>query len=490
MKIQDRIRIDHCISVIISVVLNGGLILSMIHFITAGPEGPGDFETTLMLDPVAEVIIDEPEDQPPPIPPEPLDKLPEMALLAEFDMRMDTEFTQDSEAVDAPMDASADVNQLTQLLSDIPSVVMMPGLMQGRTLLVRTQMANQFGGSGAGVTHASVNRALQWLKNHQLPSGAWTQSGEPGNPCPGHTGLALLAFLSHGETPASKEYGETVIRAIRWIVENQNSNGVIGRSSNTVYGHAMATYALAEAFTVTQHIMIREPLTRAVDVIVNGMQANGGFDYGYRRGDRNDSSVAGWQVQALKAATIAFPEDARIQRALQLAMDGMLLNSRSSQGGGRTIGYTSPGSNPNITAAGALGMIFSGRTKDRQTQELMTTLQDVEPKWEGARSGALYFWYYVAQAKFQFDPRGRDFRSFNVAMIREFVGNQNPDGSWDEPAGGGGVRGRAGETAIAALTLMVYYRHLPTGMLENMPTTPPPPPVVDDDIIRITIEKI
>jgi hypothetical protein len=36
----------------------------------------------------------------------------------------------------------------------------------------------------------------------------------------------------------------------------------------------------------------------------------------------------------------------------------------------------------------------------------------------------------------------------------------------------------------------VYYRHLPTGMLENMPQTPPATvPVEDDDIIRISLES-
>lgn len=487
MNVQERNKRDHYISVAISCVLNGGLILAMIHLITAGPQRDPDLNTTLILDPVEEQVIEEFEEEEIIREEIEMEEVPDLDFNTDFNVDVETDFTPDQEAFDAPQDTT-NVNQLTELLTDIASPVQMAGLMQGRTQLARSAMVSRYGGSRGGQGQVAVNRALQWLKNHQLDNGGWTQSGGPGRACPGMTGLALLAFLSHGETPSSAEYGRTVSSAIRWIVENQNQNGVISRSSHTVYGHAMAAYALAEAYSVTQNVMIREPLIRAVDVIVNGMQRNGGFQYGYdANSNRNDSSVGGWQVQALKAATIALPEEERYQRALQLAMDGMLANSRSQQSGYRTIGYTSPGSNLNITAAGALGMIFSGRTRDRQTTELMASLEPVEPNWAEGRRHAVYLWYYVAQAKFQYDPDSRVFRDFNEAMTREFIANQNADGSWDEPTGGG-TNGRTGSTAMGALNLMVYYRHLPTGMLENLQQQAPPPQApVDDDIIRITL---
>lgn len=488
MNLQVRNKRDHYISVAISCVLNGGLILAMLHFITSGPELGSELNTTLVLDPVEEQIIEEIEEE---IIREEIEmeEIPDMEFNTDFSVDVETDITPDQESFDAPQDTT-NVNQLTELLSDIASPVQMVGLMQGRTQLARSAMVSRYGGSRGGQGQAAVNRALQWLKNHQLPDGGWTQTGEPGRACPGHTGLALLAFLSHGETPASAEYGRTVSTAIRWIVENQNSNGVISRSSHTVYGHAMATYALAEAYSVTQNLMIREPLIRAVEVIVGGMQSNGGFDYDYKNSDRNDSSVGGWQVQALKAATIALPEEQRYQRALQLAMDGMLRNTRSMQSGVLGIGYVSPGNQVRITAAGALGMIFTGRAKERQTSELIAALNDVVPNWSEGDRAAIYLWYYTAQALFQFNPGGQRFKSFNEAMSRELIQNQNQDGSWDEPGAGGGVRGRAGTTAMGALNLMVYYRHLPTGMVENLQQQVPVAPPVsaeDDDMIRIAL---
>jgi hypothetical protein len=492
MNIQKRTRLEHYLSVIISVIVNGGLFAAMLIYITFESQDDRDLQQTMVIDPVDQDIIEEMEEEIV----EDVTEIQDMQDFVDFqdvDVEIDTNFEPEQEVVDAPNDSS-NLNELTNLLSDIASPVQMTSLMAGRTQLARSTMVGRFGGRRAGEGQVAVGRALKWLKDHQQSDGSWTSSGEAGRGCPGHTGLALLAFLSHGETPASAEFGDTVARAIRWIVENQNANGIISRSSHTVYGHAMATYAMAEAFTVTQHVLLREPLIKAVDAIVNGMQPTGGFDYGYNAGsNRNDSSVGGWQVQALKAATIALPDNERYRQALQLAMDGMLLNSREQSEGRLTIGYTSPGSNMNITAAGALGMIFAGRARDARTRGLLTTLQAVQPvsEWDRAGRGGIYLWYYTGQALFQSNPEGRQFRTFNEAMSQALIANQNADGSWVETGeGNGGVRGRAGSTALGALNLMVYYRHLPTGMAENIPQQPAQQPgrsAADDDIITITL---
>ena len=74
----------------------------------------------------------------------------------------------------------------------------------------RTAKLTENGGSGT--TERSVLAALRWLKNKQAPDGSW-----PGGTSEGAaTGLATLAFLGHGETPASPEFGTTVSRAREW----------------------------------------------------------------------------------------------------------------------------------------------------------------------------------------------------------------------------------------------------------------------------------
>jgi hypothetical protein len=314
------------------------------------------------------------------------------------------------------------------------------------------------------------------LKNNQSENGGWTLDGIKGKECPGHTGLAILAFLAHGETPSSKEYGSTVAKGIRWLVENQNDKGIIGQSQHTSYGHAMATYAMAEAYSVTSNPLLENPLIKAANVILEGIQPNGGFDYNYAISGRNDSSVAGWNIQALKAVSIAIPKDIQYVQKLNLAMNGMLNNSTLREGK-RTIGYTSKGNNLNITAAGTLGMIFTGRIKERETKELMESLSHISPEWNNA---SIYLWYYTSQAKFHFEKTSKDFQDFNSKMIMTLSNNQNKDGSWDEPSGGG-VKGRTGTTAMSALSLMVYYRNLPTLILKSETKTSIS---IDEDVVK------
>ena len=79
----------------------------------------------------------------------------------------------------------------------------------------------------------------------------------------------------------------------------------------------------------------------------------------------------------------------------------------------------------------------------------------------------MYAWYYISQAKFH--QGGGNWTSWNNRFAPQFIYAQKPDGSW-ESAGlqySPGTTGRenyhaAYATTLAALTLQVYYRFLPT----------------------------
>jgi hypothetical protein len=81
-------------------------------------------------------------------------------------------------------------------------------------------------------------------------------------------------------------------------------------------------------------------------------------------------------------------------------------------------------------------------------------------------SGAVnyYFWYYGTLAIFQ--RQGDDWRRWNAALQQELLGRQRWDGplagSWDADDVFGGYGGRVYSTSLAALSLEVYYRYLPT----------------------------
>ena len=112
-------------------------------------------------------------------------------------------------------------------------------------------LGKRFAAKEATPAEGAVLRALRWLKKHQEADGCWRLESGGGNPqvgaAPAMTGLALLAFLAHGDTPAGEEFGATVKSAIRWLVEKQDATGHFAGRDPHDYSHPIATYALAEA---------------------------------------------------------------------------------------------------------------------------------------------------------------------------------------------------------------------------------------------------
>ncbi|MCH8526447.1 MAG: terpene cyclase/mutase family protein [Kiritimatiellae bacterium] len=503
MNIQKRTKLEHYLSVFISVLVNGGLFAAMLIYITFDTEQDQNLQQTMVIDPVDQEVIDEVEE-------EIVEEVTEMQEMQDFtdfqdfDAQIDTDFEPEQEVVNAPTDT--DINQLTELLSDIASPVVMSGMMPGRTALMRQQGLQRYSGGMGDQTEAAVQRALRWLQSTQHSNGSWNKEGT-GSGNAGYTGLALLTFLSNGQTPSSAEFGETVSRAIRYLVESQGRDGAITGGGREVYSHPMATYALAEAYTMTGNVLLREPLERAIQAIIRGQMADGGFpgpggDRGYRYGGggRSDNSVNAWHVQALKACVIAadvhnmnIPE---LESTFQKAMDGMLRLSQTRDNNMLGFGYTSPGSREILTSAGALCLHLAGRARVSQTRAALNFItRHGTPAWGESPNpseygGTINLWYYTIQALFHNNPDGRAFQQYNRGMATALVNNQNPAGYWECFSDRGAGQGKVYNTTLAALGLMVYYRYLPTTQadrIQQQPTAQPRGGAADDDIITITL---
>jgi hypothetical protein len=77
----------------------------------------------------------------------------------------------------------------------------------------------------------------------------------------------------------------------------------------------------------------------------------------------------------------------------------------------------------------------------------------------------MYSWYYITQAKFQ--AGSGTWNNWNAKFAPVLTKNQCEDGHWESPTGGGAEneetkQGPVYSTCLAALTLQVYYRFLPT----------------------------
>ena len=122
-------------------------------------------------------------------------------------------------------------------------------------------------------TAVTIERALEWLKDHQDDDGKWDadefmkHDGDgpicdgAGNPVHdvGVTGLALLAFLGDGSTLRSGPYRQVVQRAVGWLRNQQDlDTGLFGtaNSNEFLYGHAIATLAMVEAWGMTRSVTL------------------------------------------------------------------------------------------------------------------------------------------------------------------------------------------------------------------------------------------
>ena len=163
----------------------------------------------------------------------------------------------------------------------------------------RAAAGNGDGARAAGASKATeecVALGLQWLAAHQLEDGSWNfnhqigpgdrSSPNPGqfDDCPiGATAMCLMAFLGNGQTHKEGVYKAQVSRAINYLVKSQRRVNEISGSLvdpnyyGGMYGHAMATIALAEAYGMTKDPALYEPAQAAINFIGYAQNRSGGW---------------------------------------------------------------------------------------------------------------------------------------------------------------------------------------------------------------------
>ncbi|HOX08370.1 MAG TPA: hypothetical protein PK280_18390, partial [Planctomycetota bacterium] len=314
------------------------------------------------------------------------------------------------------------------------------------------------------------------------------------------TGLATLAFLGAGYTSKDGgKYADVVRRAENWMCSTLDeatkhhpwSPVKLGDFDTNMYEQGMAALALAEAYGMTRDERLRKYAQAAVDAVVEAQGPYEGWTYQSKHGKagRNDTSITGWQVMALKSAKIAGlkVDGSAFQGAshwLEVATDPA--NGVVAYESAPTIDKVKRGSGTMaLCAAGMIMQQFLGTPSDSpQVKAAADQLKKYLPTWDtaavdttfapypGGKNGTnYYYWYYGSLGMFQYG--GDHWAKWNEAMKKILTEHQRKggpldgtaadvDGSYD-PVGSGGVPhgGRVMSTALAALTLEVYYRYLP-----------------------------
>ena len=339
-------------------------------------------------------------------------------------------------------------------------------------------------------TEAAVLKALRWLKKTQKPNGSWS-------PAPvSNTGLAILAFLAHGETPASKEFGPTVEKALQFligsIVKNKAGEPTFKGADGNEYATLIATYALCEAYGMTRNPNTKIVAMQTLQRIVNNQSPTGGWDYHMnKKSTRDDMSYAGWALQALKAGKMAGMHPEGLDECIKKAVK--CLKTRNFKNGG--FNYTAGGNPTGLTATGCLAMQLLGYMNEPEVRSALDFMRQWKPAFKGeggAKAGGplpghnpQYYSYYAAQCKYQAGmcqgaapANVKAWQDWNLAMKALYPPSiitpsetiPGPDGKprkigyWkmhpDEKTCQSG--GDTMATCLCALQLMVYYRYLPT----------------------------
>ena len=337
------------------------------------------------------------------------------------------------------------------------------GGFEGRESEARARLLAERGGTPE--SEDAVARALAWLAAHQRADGSWRFDIHDG-PCDGRcqnpgtigsttgaTGLALLPFLGAGHTHSSGAYQDVVARGVYYLSSRMLKTPHGGDlQEGTMYAQGIATLALCEVYAMTRDPALREPAQQAVDFICYAQHKKGGWRY--FPGQPGDTTVFGWQLMALKSARLAglFVPSPVIELAKEY-LDSVQVEA------GAYYGYQLPRKEATPTAVGVLSRMYLGWPRNHDP--LITGVHYLSDAGPSRRD--MYFNYYATQVLAHYG--GPRWESWNEQLRETLIKTQSTrgheNGSWyfhDRHAIAGG---RLYTTAVCAMILEVYYRHMP-----------------------------
>jgi hypothetical protein len=372
------------------------------------------------------------------------------------------------------------------------------GLYAERTRVDREQWISQVGGTPD--SELGVAAGLEWLARHQAEDGHWGPDClgpnglrcEKDHPCTGPgqnfeaalTGLALLAFQAGGHYYFNdRPRSDNVRRGLDWLVAGQGPNGELVGTRNHLghepgapaqyeqrymYEHAIGTFALAEACALALAVQ-RHPdekyvaaAIKAVQFVESQQHNDGGWRYNPDKASASDTSVSGWSMLALKTAKEA---DLSIEPATISRMTAFFKRSAEPLTG-RTHYQGLRFETDATTGVGMMVDEFVTHQSDSDLIHLGSTYLagEAEARWgAGGRNDQsdYYLWYNCTLAMFM--AGGEPWKRWND-VVRDHIlslqvrGTDCARGSWEPNDRWSSEGGRVYSTALAVLSLEVYYR--------------------------------
>lgn len=307
-----------------------------------------------------------------------------------------------------------------------------------------------------------IDRGLDHLARNQHDDGSFGERQYKGNVAV--TSLAGLAFMAAGHQPGRGARGKVVTDALQFVL-SQEDNKKAGFLHNPnasphgpMYGHGFGTLFLAEVHGMVQGRDLREKLgdklKRAVDLIINTQNGEGGWRYQPERRDA-DISVTICQIMALRAARNA---GLHVPKA---TVDKCIEYVKACQDREGGFHYMKQGGPPAFarTAAGVVALHSAGVYKGVEVENGLRYLMQFKPNQPFPRRDMpdlhyFYGHYYAAQAMWTAgEPRWSE---WFPAIRDELIGRARlrEDGSWTDSICGHYA------TAMACIILQIPNNYL------------------------------
>ena len=304
-------------------------------------------------------------------------------------------------------------------------------------------------------TQKAIDRGLRFLARQQHDDGSFGGGGYSRNVAV--CGLAGMAFMSGGSTPDRGPYGAEVGRCVDFILKNSQESGFIdvpGSSSHgPMYGHGFATLFLAETYGMSMKADVRERLAKAVELIVNTQNKEGGWRYQPVRHEA-DISVTICEIMALRAARNAgiFVPRETIDRCVEYVK-----KSQNPDGGFMYMLQGGQSAFPR-SAAGVVALYSAGVYEGPEIEKGLAYLMGFLPNRDaiGFNRETHYFYghYYAVQAMWH--AGGKHWKQWYPAIRDELLARQRgDDGAWMDS-----ICQEYG-TAMACIILQMPNNYLP-----------------------------
>ena len=343
----------------------------------------------------------------------------------------------------------------------------------------RERLIREYGGNSA--SEEAVALALEWIVKHQLPDGGWSfdhrigdgkfrespDHGSMANARNAATALALLPLLGQGHTHLVGKYKKEVRRGIEYLLKSgqPQRRGSISyyEPGGRFYSHGLCSIVFAEAFAMSQDPLLA-PYAQGCLWFLEQTQNPDIGGWKYDPFDQGDTSVVGWQVMAFKSGKLSGLQiNKKTYQLIDKFLNYISTENRTYYGYDRPVEARKRPENRNksCTAVGILCRMYMGWDKDHPSiDKAIKFISDTGPNKD------MYYNYYGTQVMKQYG--GDEWTKWNKVMRDSLVASQNKSGntagSWFFPkqyARASDSGGRLYCTAMACMTLEVYYRYLP-----------------------------